>query len=183
VLEAWGYIDGWTLTDAGEQLSFLYHECDLVIAECLRAGAFDGLTPPEVAGLASVFTFETRGPAGMATTTVGPGRLRERWARVEAMAADVRRDEEEAGLPPTRLPDPGFADLARGWAAGEELAALITEEEMSGGDFVRNIKQLIDLLRQLGHVAGVPETAQAARQAADALFRGVVAASSTVGVG
>jgi ATP-dependent RNA helicase HelY len=101
---------------------------------------------------------------------------------VEAMAADVRRDEEEAGLPPTRLPDPGFADLARGWAAGEELAALITEEEMSGGDFVRNIKQLIDLLRQLGHVAGVPETAQAARQAADALFRGVVAASSTVGV-
>ncbi|MDQ1372663.1 MAG: ATP-dependent helicase HelY, partial [Actinomycetota bacterium] len=33
VLEAWGYIDGWSLTEAGERLSLLYHECDLLIAE------------------------------------------------------------------------------------------------------------------------------------------------------
>ena len=182
VLEAWGYVEGWSLTDAGERLSLLYHECDLVVSEALRAGAFDGLTPPEVAGLASVFTYETRGPAGVAPATVGPGRLRDRWGQIEALAADVRKDEADAGLPPTRLPDPGFMDLARGWAAGEELAALI-EEEMSGGDFVRNVKQLIDLLRQLGTAAPVPETAAAARRAADDLFRGVVAASSTVGTG
>jgi ATP-dependent RNA helicase HelY len=181
VLEAWGYVDGWSLTDAGERLSLLYHECDLVVSEALRDGAFDGLTPPEVAGLASVFTFETRGPAGVAPSTVGPGRLRDRWGRIEALAAEVRKDEADAGLPPTREPDPGFVELARGWAAGEELAALIPDDEMSGGDFVRNIKQLIDLLRQLGHAAAVPETAAAARRAADDLFRGVVAASSTVG--
>jgi ATP-dependent RNA helicase HelY len=183
VLEAWGYVEGWALTDAGERLALLYHECDLVVSEALRAGAFDGLTPPEVAGLASVFTYETRGPAGVAPATVGPGRLRDRWGQVEALAADVRRDEAEAGLPPTREPDPGFVELARGWAAGEELAALISEEEMSGGDFVRNIKQLIDLLRQLGTAAPEPDTAAAARRAADDLFRGVVAASSTVGTG
>ena len=53
---------------------------------------------------------------------------------------------------------------------------------MSGGDFVRNIKQLIDLLRQLGDVAPVPATAKAARDAADRLFRGVVSASSVVGI-
>jgi ATP-dependent RNA helicase HelY len=183
VLEAWGYVEGWALTDAGERLALLYHECDLVVSEALRAGAFDGLTPPEVAGLASVFTYETRGPAGVAPSTVGPGRLRDRWGQVEALAADVRKDEAEAGLPPTREPDPGFVELARGWAAGEELAELIAEEEMSGGDFVRNVKQLIDLLRQLGTAAPVPETAAAARRAADDLFRGVVAASSTVGTG
>jgi ATP-dependent RNA helicase HelY len=54
---------------------------------------------------------------------------------------------------------------------------------MTGGDFVRNIKQLIDLLRQVGDVAAQPKTASAARSAADALYRGVVAASSTVGSG
>ena len=44
------------------------------------------------------------------------------------------------------------------------------------------MKQLIDLLRQLGVVAADPETATAAREAADQLFRGVVAASAAVDV-
>jgi ATP-dependent RNA helicase HelY len=81
----------------------------------------------------------------------------------------------------TRPPDPGFADLAHSWAAGDDLADIIADEEMSGGDFVRNVKQLIDLLRQLGDVAPEPATAKSARDAADRLFRGVVAASSVVG--
>jgi hypothetical protein len=42
---------------------------------------------------------------------------------------------------------------------------------------VRNVKQLIDLLRQLA-VVGVPDTAGTARRAADLLQRGVVAASA-----
>ena len=81
----------------------------------------------------------------------------------------------------TRTPDPGFAALAHSWAAGDDLADVIADEEMSGGDFVRNVKQLIDLLRQLGDVAPEPATAKSARDAADRLFRGVVAASSVVG--
>lgn len=55
------------------------------------------------------------------------------------------------------------------------------DEAVSGGDFVRNIKQLIDLVRQLGEIAPDPATAASAREASDRLFRGVVAASSVVG--
>ena len=33
VLEAWGYVDGWQLTDAGEQLARLYSETDLLLVE------------------------------------------------------------------------------------------------------------------------------------------------------
>jgi hypothetical protein len=51
---------------------------------------------------------------------------------------------------------------------------------VSGGDFVRNVKQLIDLLRQIGDAARNPATAATAREAADRLFRGVVALSSSV---
>jgi hypothetical protein len=45
---------------------------------------------------------------------------------------------------------------------------------------VRNIKQLIDLLRQLVDVAPLESTRGAAAAAHDRLFRGVVAASTAV---
>ncbi|HVM05549.1 MAG TPA: hypothetical protein VM242_10265, partial [Acidimicrobiales bacterium] len=107
----------------------------------------------------------------------------QRWLEVEKLAEDLNAAEKEAGLPLTRAPDAGFAALAWAWASGEDLDEVMGAEEISGGDFVRNVKQLIDLLRQLGDVAARPSTAAAARQAADALFRGVVAASSVVGTG
>jgi ATP-dependent RNA helicase HelY len=102
---------------------------------------------------------------------------------IERLARELNDAEEEAGLPVTRAPDPGFVALAYGWAAGEDLDEVIEGEEVSGGDFVRNIKQLIDLLRQVAAVAPDAGLAHAARTAADAIFRGVVAASSVVGTG
>jgi hypothetical protein len=48
---------------------------------------------------------------------------------------------------------------------------------------VRTIKQLVDLLRQLGDAASNRTTATTARRAADAVHRGVVAASSTISTG
>ena len=59
---------------------------------------------------------------------------------------------------------------------------MLADEELSGGDFVRNVKQLIDLCRQLGDLAPEPDTAAAARRAAELLYRGVIAASSVVDV-
>ena len=47
---------------------------------------------------------------------------------------------------------------------------------------MRTMKQLIDVLRQLALVAPVRETRRSAEQAADQLFRGVVAASSAIEV-
>ena len=60
---------------------------------------------------------------------------------------------------------------------------LLGDEGLTGGDFVRTTKQLIDLLRQLGDAAGNRATAASARRAADAIHRGVVAASSTISTG
>ena len=182
ILEEWGYVDGWTLTAAGERLARIYHECDLLVAECLGEDVFAELDPPGLAALASLFTFESRGP----TAYHGgfPSRaIRDRCDRVEALARELNRAEEEAGLPQTRLPDSGFVALAHAWAAGRPLHQVISDEAISGGDFVRNIKQLIDLVRQLAVVAPDPATRRTAEQAADALFRGVVAASSVVGEG
>jgi ATP-dependent RNA helicase HelY len=181
VLETWGYVDGWALTEGGEVLGRIYHECDLLVAEALRAGLFDQLDPTGVAALASTFTYEARRAEGQAEPWFPSSRLRRRWADLERMATELNLAEEEAGLPLTRRPDPGFVAHAAGWAAGEELSEVIVDEGLSGGDFVRNVKQLIDLVRQLGDIAPDPATAKAAREAAERLFRGVVAASSVVG--
>jgi ATP-dependent RNA helicase HelY len=181
VLGAWGYVEGWSLTEAGEQLSRIWHESDLLVAEALRSGAFDGLDPTSVAALASAFTYETRSPGPRPEPWFPSPRVRRAWTGLARLAADLNAAEDEAGLPLTREPDPGFFAAAYGWAAGEDLGEVIAEEELSGGDFVRNVKQLIDLLRQIGEVAGEPATAKAAREAADRLFRGVVSASSVVG--
>jgi ATP-dependent RNA helicase HelY len=100
---------------------------------------------------------------------------------VERLGRELNADEHEAGLPLTRAPDPGFVALAHAWAAGEALDDVLEDEDISGGDFVRNVKQLIDLLRQVGDASPQHATKQAARAAADELFRGVIAASSVVG--
>ena len=183
ILGAWGYVDGWSLTEAGRRLARVYHECDLLVAEVVGAGLFDGLDPPAVAGLASVFTYEHRRPGPPPAPAFPSSRLRRRWLEVENLARELNLAEEDAGLPLTRSPDPGFVALASEWARGDDLDEVIADDDMSGGDFVRNVKQLIDLLRQLGEVAPDPVTAASARTAADSLFRGVVAASSVVGAG
>jgi ATP-dependent RNA helicase HelY len=180
VLESWGYVDGWSLTPAGERLRSLYHESDLLVAEALRSGVFDGLSVGEVAGLASCFTYEHRGASDPPDPWFPPGPVRARWSDLEHIARELALAEEDAGLPQTRPPDPGFIGAAYAWATGADLANTIEEEEITGGDFVRNVKQLIDLLRQMGDAAEDPATARACKDAADALFRGVVAASSVV---
>ncbi|HUQ64340.1 MAG TPA: DEAD/DEAH box helicase [Acidimicrobiales bacterium] len=188
VLDGWGYVDKWSLTPNGEQLVRIYHECDLVVAEALRLGLFDELDAPSVAALASAFTYEARGPARRANEAgeqAAPWfpspRVKRSWHDIERIVAELNRAEAEAGLPMTRGPDPGFFAAAYGWAAGEELADVIAEEEFSGGDFVRNIKQLIDLVRQIAEVSTDQVTAKVAQDAAERLFRGVVVASSVVG--
>lgn len=179
VLERRGYVDGWALTAAGQRLARLYHESDLLIAEAIDLGILDRLGPADLAGLVSCFTYETRGSAEP-EIRYPTGKLRERVTTLDRLCARLNAAEEAAGLSATRSPDPGFVGLARAWAEGQPLAAIVGDGEVTGGDFVRNIKQLIDLLRQLGEVAPDPATAAAAYQGADSLFRGVVAASSVL---
>ncbi len=185
VLEAWEYVDGWALTEAGDLLARLYTETDLIVAESLREGLLDDLDAAGIAALVSCFTYERRGPEG--ATAMPPARwptreLARRWGDVDRIAHELNDNEDDAGLPETRAPDPGFVPYVYEWVVGDDLADVLTgDDDMTGGDFVRHVKQCIDLLRQVGEVAPNPVTAETARAAADACFRGVIAASSAVG--
>jgi ATP-dependent RNA helicase HelY len=184
VLESWGYLDEWALTDAGTRLARIYSESDLLIAEALREGTLDGLTPAELAAVVSCFTYERRGPEAarpMAPTRWPSSKSAQRVRAVERLWHDLAANEDDAGLPETRAPDPGLVWAIHAWADGDSLADILDEDdELTGGDLVRHIKQVIDLLAQLADVAPRPETVECARGAAVACFRGVVAASSVV---
>ncbi len=180
LLQRWHYVEGWTLTERGSILARCYHESDLLIVECLAKGLLDGLDPPTVAALVSCFTYEHRSRTVPPRAWLPGAVARERFRAVLRVADRLNAAEEDAQLLVTRTPDATFAAVAHAWASGGELDAVLGDEELSGGDFVRNIKQLVDLLRQIGEIAPAPGTAAAARQAAEALYRGVVSASSGV---
>jgi ATP-dependent RNA helicase HelY len=180
LLEARDYVRNWSLTGRGAVLARLFHECDLLIAESLHAGLLDGLDASGLAGLVSVFTYEHRSPEAPPAPWFPSSAARQRFLKIAGLSAALRAEEESIGVSPHRAPDPTFVAIAYAWAAGEGFAEVVEDEELSGGDFVRNIKQLIDLLRQIALLAPNESTRRTASEASERLMRGVVAASTAV---
>lgn len=180
ILESWKYVEGWSLTDKGRVLSRTFHESDLLVAECLNRGLLDGLEPEVFCGLLSVFVYEHRSSDAPPEPWFPSTEARKRWRRIEAVSQELHLLERQARLTAHRAPDPTYIAVAYAWAAGEQFAEVVETEELSGGDFVRTIKQLIDLARQVALMAPEPQTRLCAERAADLLLRGVVAASSAL---
>jgi ATP-dependent RNA helicase HelY len=180
LLAGFGYVDveAWQLTEAGEVLARVFHESDLLVAECVRRGLLDGLDAAELAGVASMFVYEHRSPDEPAAPWFPSAEVTRRSQQILQISLEHTEAERRAGLAEHRAPDPTFLAVAYAWVAGESFAEVVGDEDLTGGDFVRNIKQLIDLCQQIAVVAPDPGTRRTARQAADAAFRGVVADSS-----
>ena len=177
ILVAWGYVDDWSLTDRGQLLARLYAEADLLVAEAVQTGILDELDPADVAAVVSTLTFQSR---GRDDGSEHPGvTVAERIQALEKLWSSLAAIEHDSGVPETRVPDRGFADAARRWIAGEHLDQIL-DETLAPGDFVRSIKQCIDLLHQLADVAPRPVATRAAT-AAQRARRGLVEASSAVG--
>jgi ATP-dependent RNA helicase HelY len=181
LLGRWGFVQDWALTERGEVLARVFHETDLLCASVICEGLLDDLGPAALAGVVSTLTYEHRSKEPPPPPWYPSKEVRERATKIDRLARKLGNDEMKVGLSASRLPDPSFLALAYAWAAGESFDVVIADEDLSGGDFVRNIKTLIDLLRQVGEVAPQPATRASARQAADALFRGIISASSEVG--
>jgi len=178
VLRRTGHIEDWSLTRSGRRLRRIYHESDLLISLAVDRSLFDDLDRAEVAALASCLTYEHRSSEPPPVPVVPSAILRTRVRQLEELHGELTSLEQSRGLPLTRAPDPGFAAAAWSWAAGHELDVIL-DEELTGGDFVRNVRQLVDLLRQLGQVIPTSSAAASARGAADSLVRGVIVAAGS----
>jgi ATP-dependent RNA helicase HelY len=177
VLDELGYTDGDTVTAEGWKLAGVYTELDLLVAESLRRGLWDGLEPADLAACVSAMTFESRRPDDASPARLPPGRAREVLAEMLRLWGQLETIESEHGLSFLREPDLRFAWVAHAWARGRPLADLLSSD-LTPGDFVRAVKQLMDLLDQIAGAASGTPVAAVARQAIDAVRRGVVAYSS-----
>jgi ATP-dependent RNA helicase HelY len=178
VLTALDYLEGDTITDRGRHLMRLYSDMDLVAAESIRLGLWDDLSPSGLAAALSVLVFEARRPDDASSPRLPGGAVREvigemvkLWGTLDALERDHKLDF-------LRQPDLGFAWVAYRWAEGDDLDDVLKASDLAAGDFVRWMKQLIDLAGQVAGAAGDSPVRETARQVVKALRRGVVAYDS-----
>lgn len=180
VLVALDYLEGETVTERGTHLMRLYSEMDLVAAEALREGLWDDLTPSELAAALSVLVYEARRADDATPPRLPGGRVKDVIAETVRLWGQLDALERDHKLDFLRQPDLGFAWAAYRWTEGDELDDVLSEVELAAGDFVRWVKQLIDLCGQVADAAGDVPLRRTARQTMDLLKRGVVAYSSVV---
>ncbi|MDR3664449.1 MAG: RNA helicase [Mycobacterium sp.] len=182
-----GFIEGSggepAVTDDGRLLARIYSESDLLVAECLRSGGWDGLNPAELAAVISAVLFESRGdgpgvPPGAEQATA---EVRRALTTTRRLWTDIRADERRHRLPFSREPDGGFVAAMHSWASNGDLTtALIASDNGNGnplpaGDFVRWCRQVLDLLDQVRIAAPSAQLRATAKRAISAVRRGVVA--------
>jgi ATP-dependent RNA helicase HelY len=173
------------VTDDGRLLARIYSESDLLVAECLRAGAWTGLRDAELAAVVSAVVYETRGgdgPGPPRNAEVPTAQLRQALHRTRRLSAELRADEQRHRITLSREPDDGFVAAIYRWASNGDLVAALAAADSEGsgspllpGDFVRWCRQVLDLLDQVRNAAPQPELRATAKRAIDAIRRGVVA--------
>ena len=178
VLDSLGYLDGDEVTPAGRVLARIYSESDLLIAETLREGLWDGLDAKELAAVVSTLVYEARRDDDP-SPRLPPGGVRRALEELSRLWASLEQVEHDARVDFLREPDLGFAWIAWRWAKGDSLDAVLLDASQAPGDFVRWMKQLIDLLDQIADAAPDRSPVRTtATRAVSALRRGVVAYSA-----
>jgi len=154
VLDELGYLDGDAVTADGKRLQRLYSELDLLAAECLRRGFWEGLNPAELAACVSVLSYESRQAYDEGPARLPKGPVRDVLSAMTRTWAELDQLEKRSGLSFLREPDPGFVWAAFRWARGAKLEDVLDSVPgLTPGDFVRSVKQLIDILDQIAAAA------------------------------
>ncbi|WP_418059129.1 DEAD/DEAH box helicase [Pimelobacter simplex] len=174
VLEALDYLVEDDVTERGRGLMRIYSDLDLVAAESLRTGLWDDLSPAQLGAVLSALVYEARRPEEGPPNVPG-GAIQVTIDAMTRLWGDLERLERDHRLDFLRKPDPGFAWTAYRWAEGQDLDEVITRNDQTAGDFVRQMKQLIDFAGQIADAAAGTPVRDTARQLVKLLRRGIVA--------
>src|SRR3546814_27981 len=172
VLTAMEYIQDDQVTERGVHLRRIYSDMDLVAAEAIRTGLWNELDPSELASVLSALVFEARRPDDARSPKMPGGRIRDSLRDLVHLWSDLDELERSHRLDFLREPDLGFAWAAYRWAEGDDLDEVIGQIDLAAGDFVRVMKQLLDLAIQFSHAAAGTHLRGVALEAADRLRRG-----------
>jgi ATP-dependent RNA helicase HelY len=166
------------LTADGRTMRRIYGERDLLVAESLRTGIWEGLDAPSLAALVCALVYEPRrDDSGTGERGLPRGAFRTALYETEMLWQRLDELERDHHLPGSEPPAIGLSSAMYLWARGAVLDRVLLEADMAAGDFVRWTKQTIDLLDQLSLVAD-GSVGTTARSALDAVRRGIVSYSS-----
>ena len=145
------------VTAAGKILARIYAERDLLIAECLRTGVFEGLCVGELAGALSACVYEPRLSAQSIGLPVAPGSRLGQCLRAQLGVSHRLHDLESlARIEASSGAEPALAGAVQAWCDGAQLADILDATELTAGDFVRWCKQLLDVVGQIASLSPPP---------------------------
>jgi ATP-dependent RNA helicase HelY len=170
ILDKFGYIDNDQITKPGKMLAKIYGETDLLIAESIRADLFSNLSATDLVSVISSCIYESRNDEA---AKIPRGEIQTALAGISKIYGRIHSAETDLNLEPMRAPDFGFCWASHKWASGNSLTSVLKGNDLTVGDFVRSMKQIIDLLRQLRVAA--PHLQSVIDQALTKVDRGVIA--------
>ena len=108
----------------------------------------------------SALVFEARRADDATSPKMPGGQVRPVLAEVVRLWGQLDALERDHKLDFLREPDMGFAWAAWRWAEGDDLDDVLRVTGLSAGDFVRWMKQLLDLCGQVADAAGDTDAAR-----------------------
>jgi ATP-dependent RNA helicase HelY len=165
------HLDGWQLTPSGTALARLFHDAGLLVAEALRNGLFDDLSPAETAAFASAFT--PRGGLAEHGLRAPTPRIAAALRTAEHHVRALNQAEDDLGLAHTPSPNPALCGVVYRWCERGDLAYALQGSDVRAGDLVREVRQVAELLEQVCVVAP-PPLAGTCADAIARLNRGIV---------
>ncbi len=167
-----------TVTGKGQRLMRIYAELDLVASEAIEQGLWSELSPSGLAAALSALVYESRRADDAGPPRLPGGPVKQALAETVKLWGDLEELQREHQIEFSREPDLAFAWAAYRWAEGDDLDEVLDATDLSAGDFVRWVKQLVDLSGQVADAAGGSALRDTARETVSLLRRGVVAYSS-----
>ena len=176
LLENFGYLkrnnEKIDLTYWGKLLKQIHSEFDLVIVEGIRNNIFINLSPSHFASFLSGFVYNPRRDEIEIPFNMDKN-LREKAGFIIELAERISLSEKKFKISVTKSPHFGMFNVINNWCNDINLKKILSKSDIAPGDFVRNVKQIIDLLKQISRL-NLPELTDLANQSILLLDKGVV---------
>ena len=147
VLRQLEYVVDESLTVSGRNLTRIFAERDLLVSEVIRRGIFNDLTAEEIPAVLSGLLYESRSEDRQLPRI--PRNFVSRVQEIARIWGDLAELESKFGLETQREPDFSMSWSIYRWSSGSALSRILRESDITAGDFVRHVKQIIDLLGQM----------------------------------
>ena len=160
------------LTSWGKLLKQIHSEFDLLIIESIKREYLNNLTSIQLCCLLSGFVYNPRRDEIDIPLNVDEI-IKNNANQILKLSDEIIEMEGKLKISNIKNPHFGMANIIKQWCNNVNLKRILLKTDIAPGDFVRNVKQIIDLLRQIKRL-NIPGITKTAEEAILLLDKGVV---------